>query len=163
MLMGPTAVKSLMFHTTKRGYRPYRDELGTFFSSSLVDGMIIGFHGRSGWYIDSVGVHALKEKVPSACGPANDSKRCNDKALSLLDYPSWSGKPVNSTKEIAEEVGIYFTSTTTEGKVVGFHGRSGLYLDAVGVEKKPTTKNPCSPSISSDSYIALTVELTIFT
>ncbi|RWW26949.1 hypothetical protein GW17_00008643, partial [Ensete ventricosum] len=104
MLMGPTAVKSLMFHTTKRGYRPYGDELGTFFSSSLVDGMIIGFHGRSGWYIDSVGVHALKEKVPSACGPANDSKRCNDKALSLLDYPSWSGKPVNSTKEIAEEV-----------------------------------------------------------
>ncbi|RZS13642.1 hypothetical protein BHM03_00045254 [Ensete ventricosum] len=63
MLMGPTAVKSLMFHTTKRGYRPYGDELGTFFSSSLVDGMIIGFHGRSGWYIDSVGVHALKEKV----------------------------------------------------------------------------------------------------
>ncbi|CAL9123849.1 unnamed protein product [Musa acuminata var. zebrina] len=27
--------------------------------------MIIGFHGRSGWYIDSVSVHALKGKVPS--------------------------------------------------------------------------------------------------
>ncbi|XP_050938316.1 jacalin-related lectin 3 isoform X1 [Cucumis melo] len=32
-----------------------------------------------------------------------------------------------------EEVGSFFTSTTTEGKVVGFHGRSSLYLDAIGV------------------------------
>ncbi|KAK7276002.1 hypothetical protein RIF29_17132 [Crotalaria pallida] len=32
-----------------------------------------------------------------------------------------------------EEVGKYFTSTTTEGKVVGFHGRNSLYLDAIGV------------------------------
>lgn len=47
-----------------------------------------------------------------------------------------------------EETGIYFTSATTEGKVVGFHGRSGSYLDAIGVhmqhwlgEKKTTTKS----------------------
>lgn len=32
-----------------------------------------------------------------------------------------------------EEVGMFFTSTTTEGKVVGFHGKSSLYLDAIGV------------------------------
>ncbi|KAI5435160.1 jacalin-related lectin 3 isoform X1 [Lathyrus oleraceus] len=32
-----------------------------------------------------------------------------------------------------EEVGKFFTSTTTEGKVVGFHGRSSLYLDAIGI------------------------------
>ena len=32
-----------------------------------------------------------------------------------------------------EEIGTFFTSTTTEGKVVGFHGRSSLYLDAIGV------------------------------
>ncbi|KAL5713358.1 Jacalin-related lectin 3 [Ranunculus cassubicifolius] len=32
-----------------------------------------------------------------------------------------------------EEVGTFFTSTTTEGKVVGFHGKSSLYLDAIGV------------------------------
>lgn len=32
-----------------------------------------------------------------------------------------------------EEVGTFFTSTTTEGKVVGFHGRSSLYLDAIGI------------------------------
>lgn len=32
-----------------------------------------------------------------------------------------------------EEVGTFFTSTTTEGKVVGLHGRSSFYLDAIGV------------------------------
>ncbi|XP_057975800.1 jacalin-related lectin 3 [Malania oleifera] len=32
-----------------------------------------------------------------------------------------------------EEMGTFFTSTRTEGKVVGFHGRSSLYLDAIGV------------------------------
>lgn len=34
---------------------------------------------------------------------------------------------------IGEELGTYFTSITTEGKVVGFHGRCGMYLDAIGV------------------------------
>jgi hypothetical protein len=32
-----------------------------------------------------------------------------------------------------DEIGTYFTSATTKGKVVGFHGRSSLYLDAIGV------------------------------
>jgi hypothetical protein len=32
-----------------------------------------------------------------------------------------------------DEIGAYFTSATTVGKVVGFHGRSSLYLDAIGV------------------------------
>lgn len=32
-----------------------------------------------------------------------------------------------------DEIGTYFTSTTTEGKVVGLHGRCSFYLDAIGV------------------------------
>lgn len=32
-----------------------------------------------------------------------------------------------------EEKGTYFTSPKTDGKVVGFHGRSSMYLDAIGV------------------------------
>lgn len=32
-----------------------------------------------------------------------------------------------------EEIGAFFTSTITEGKVVGLHGRSSLYLDAIGI------------------------------
>ncbi|KAF6163054.1 hypothetical protein GIB67_001382 [Kingdonia uniflora] len=32
-----------------------------------------------------------------------------------------------------EEIGTFFTSAVTEEKVVGFHDRSSLYLDAIGV------------------------------
>jgi hypothetical protein len=31
----------------------------------LTDGRIVGFHGRAGWYIDSIGVHVLEGKVLS--------------------------------------------------------------------------------------------------
>lgn len=104
MVMGPTVVKSLMFHTTKRSYGPYGDEQGTFFSSSLGDGMIVGLHGRSGWYIDSIGVHVVEGKVTAACSPAHDTKRGTKLSKSWLDFPRWTGKQVDSTREIEEEV-----------------------------------------------------------
>ncbi|XP_074570068.1 jacalin-related lectin 3 isoform X2 [Curcuma longa] len=255
MIMGPTAVKSLKFHTTKRDYGPYGDEEGAFFSSLLVDGKVVGFHGRSGWFVDSIGVHVLEGKVASTLR--------NKVAMPLLDYSRWPSNQIDSSKGIeeevvygmikepastdpgpwggnggrpwddgvysgikqvyitrgdvinsiqieydrsgqsvwsvrhgssgeishrvkfdypnevlnclsgyyctnsyddsikvvksltfhstrgkygpfGEEVGTYFTSNLTQGKVVGFHGRSGLYLDAIGVhmqhwlgEKKP--------------------------
>ncbi|KAL5999504.1 hypothetical protein ACLOJK_037789 [Asimina triloba] len=73
LIMGPTAVKSLTFHTTKRKYGPFGDEQGTFFSTNLKEGMIVGFHGRCGWYIDSIGVHVLEGKVSVPTPPAPTS------------------------------------------------------------------------------------------
>ncbi|KAG6483298.1 jacalin-related lectin 3-like [Zingiber officinale] len=253
MIMGPTAVKSLTFHTTKRDYGPYGDEEGTFFSSLLVDGKVAGFHGRSGWFVDSIGVHVLEGKVASTLrnkaampwssnqidssqgieeeviygmikepastdpGPwgGNGGRPWDDGVYSGIkqvyitrgdvinsiqieydrsgqsvwsvrhgssgeishrvkfDYPnevlnclsgyyctnSYDGSikvvkslTFHSTRgkygPFGEEVGTYFTTNATEGKVVGFHGRSGLYLDAIGVhmqhwlgEKKPASKS----------------------
>ena len=63
MLMGPTVIKSLTFHTTKTVHGPYGDEYGTFFSSCLTEGRVVGFHGREGWYLDGIGVHILEGKV----------------------------------------------------------------------------------------------------
>ncbi|KAG9459248.1 hypothetical protein H6P81_003756 [Aristolochia fimbriata] len=234
LLMGPTAVKSLTFHTTKRKYGPYGEEQGIFFSSSKCEGMVVGFHGRKGWYVDSIGVHVLegklslpqppppapvswadatlaeishgvvKEPVPSGPGPWGGSggrpwddgvyngvrqiflTRSSEGITSIqIEYDkigqfvkssmhgSGSGEAthrirfeypneilncvcgyygavdrVDSHKVIksltfytsrgkygpfGEEIGTFFTSTTTQGKVVGFHGRCGLYLDAIGV------------------------------
>ncbi|XP_062222919.1 jacalin-related lectin 3-like isoform X3 [Phragmites australis] len=65
MIMGPTVIKSITFHTTKKSHGPFGDEHGTFFSSCLTDGRIVGFHGRAGWYVDSIGVHVLEGKVLS--------------------------------------------------------------------------------------------------
>ncbi|KAL9316582.1 hypothetical protein ACSQ67_017583 [Phaseolus vulgaris] len=44
-----------------------------------------------------------------------------------------------------EEAGKFFTSTTTEGKVVGFHGSSSLYLDAIGVHMQHWLGNQKTP------------------
>ncbi|XP_057766040.1 jacalin-related lectin 3 [Salvia miltiorrhiza] len=48
-----------------------------------------------------------------------------------------------------EESGTYFASGTTEGKVVGFHGRSSTYLDAIGVHMQHWLGNRKSSKPSS--------------
>ncbi|RWR73845.1 jacalin-related lectin 3 isoform X1 [Cinnamomum micranthum f. kanehirae] len=64
--IAPTVIKSLTFHTTKRKYGPFGEEKGIFFSSSNIKaGMIVGFHGSNGMYLNSIGVHVLEEKFPS--------------------------------------------------------------------------------------------------
>lgn len=87
MIMGPTVVKSITFHTTKKIHGPFGDEHGTFFSSCLTDGRIVGFHGRAGWYIDSIGVHVLEGKVlPQRTEPgglADGSPSAQSDALAL--------------------------------------------------------------------------------
>ncbi|XP_065880962.1 jacalin-related lectin 3-like isoform X2 [Euphorbia lathyris] len=227
ILRGPTVIKSLTFHTNKRKYGPFGDEQGISFSSNI--GIILGFHGRNGWFIDSIGVHAVVDsrtpcetsnkinevipapgrvKEPLACswssGPwgGDGGKAWDDgifygikkiflaKGESIIyciqieydrngqsvwsarhgggsegtshmikfDYPdeiltsvngyhgSFTGDDCNSVIRsltfitnkgkygpFGEEFGIFFTSSKAQGKVVGFHGRSGCYLNGIGV------------------------------
>lgn len=58
----PTAVKSLNFHTNRRRYGPFGDERGTYFSTPLTGCKVLGFQGRSGWYLDAIGVHLVMER-----------------------------------------------------------------------------------------------------
>ncbi|KAK9280267.1 hypothetical protein L1049_013955 [Liquidambar formosana] len=60
------------------------------------------------------------------------------KVIKSLTFYSSRGK----YGPFGEEIGTFFTSTTTEGKVVGFHGRSSLYLDAIRVHKQHWLGNP---------------------
>ncbi|KAI3959091.1 hypothetical protein MKX01_023767 [Papaver californicum] len=251
MYMGPTVIKSITFHTTTRTHGPYGDEQGTPFSSNLKQGKIVGFHGRKGYFVDSIGVHVNegnfwipkrsgacrppelpvaemdnpqwsnklvlakrghKEeatygvvKEPAPCGPGpwggdggrpwDDGVFTGIKQIFLtkgeaicsiqIEYDRngqsvWStrhgGSGGDTTNRIkfdyphevitcisgyygyigkderpnvirsltfftsrgkygpyGEEIGTFFTSTITEGKVVGLHGRSSLYLDAIGI------------------------------
>ncbi|KAK8551816.1 hypothetical protein V6N13_120253 [Hibiscus sabdariffa] len=52
---GPILVRSLTFHSNRKTYGPFGIEEGTSFS--MTKGKIVGFHGRSGWYLDAIGVH----------------------------------------------------------------------------------------------------------
>lgn len=57
----PLAVRSLTFHTNSGKYGPYGQEQGTFFSTPTSGRKIMGFHGRSGWYLDAIGVQLIVE------------------------------------------------------------------------------------------------------
>ncbi|PIN21691.1 hypothetical protein CDL12_05607 [Handroanthus impetiginosus] len=54
---GPKVIHSLTFHTTRRKYGPFGEELGTYFASGTTEGKVVGFHGRSSMYLDAIGVH----------------------------------------------------------------------------------------------------------
>ncbi|KAI3832047.1 hypothetical protein MKW92_050146 [Papaver armeniacum] len=50
-------IKSLTFYTSRGKYGPYGAEAGTFFSSTMTQGKVVGFHGRCSSYLDAIGVH----------------------------------------------------------------------------------------------------------
>ncbi|KAK3220555.1 hypothetical protein Dsin_014525 [Dipteronia sinensis] len=52
-------VRSISFYTNKGKYGPFGTEIGTFFNSPacINNAKVVGFHGRSGEYLDAIGVH----------------------------------------------------------------------------------------------------------
>lgn len=231
ILRGPTIVKSLTFHTTKRSYGPFGDQQGFSFSSGT-NGNIVGFHGRKGYFVNCIGVHVL-EGQPSLHHPPPDPFNMSTLHTSEVvwgmpreaaahEEGPWGGqggmpwddgvykgvKKILLTRGEAiwsiqieydrnghsmwsaqhgtvneactyvikfeypyevltmisgyydyiygdrqkrvlrsltfqtnrakygpygKEIGTYFSSAKMEGRVVGFHGRSGHFLDAIGV------------------------------
>ena len=70
--------------------------------------------------------HEVLTCISGYYGPIGNE---HSKVINSLTFYTSRGK----YGPFGEEIGTFFTSTTTEGKVVGFHGRSSLYLDAIGV------------------------------
>ncbi|XP_006853911.2 jacalin-related lectin 19 [Amborella trichopoda] len=52
---GTPVIRSLKFATNRKTYGPYGVEEGTPFSFPMDGGHIVGFKGRSGWYLDAIG------------------------------------------------------------------------------------------------------------
>ncbi|KAL4285382.1 hypothetical protein GQ457_16G013480 [Hibiscus cannabinus] len=50
-------VRSLTIYTSRGKYGPFGEEKGTFFTSTVTEGKVVGFHGRSSSYLDAIGVH----------------------------------------------------------------------------------------------------------
>lgn len=90
MYMGPAVIRSLTFHTTKRSYGPFGDEYGTYFTTKLREGKVVGIHGRSGLFLDSLGVHAIEGKVivPVATSPSMEIIS-REPSISEIDNPQW--------------------------------------------------------------------------
>ena len=55
---GLLVVGSLTITSNKQQFGPYGTrQNGEYFSTSSTDGKIVGFFGRSGWYLDSIGAY----------------------------------------------------------------------------------------------------------
>lgn len=54
---GQDTLRQIAFYTNKGKYGPYGSEIGTYFSSSTARGKIVGFHGKSGLFLNAIGVH----------------------------------------------------------------------------------------------------------
>ncbi|XP_058192576.1 jacalin-related lectin 19 [Rhododendron vialii] len=57
---GSPVIRSITFKSNRRTFGPYGVEEGTPFSFSADGAQIMGFKGRSGWYLDAVGFHLSK-------------------------------------------------------------------------------------------------------
>nr|KAJ0226069.1 hypothetical protein LSAT_V11C100007970 [Lactuca sativa] len=61
---GSTVVMSLCFRTNQIRYGPYgNSDKGIPFSYDGKDGMIVGFYGRAGKYIDSIGIYVIPKSL----------------------------------------------------------------------------------------------------
>lgn len=112
MIMGPNIIKSLTFHTTKTKYGPFGDELGSPFSSNTKEGVIVGFHGRAGLFIDAIGVHMMEGKArppthPPPNKPLDQTQTQVTHKVDEAQNPLWhSYKPVPPMGGILEEVAL---------------------------------------------------------
>uniref|UniRef100_A0A9I9CHW1 Jacalin-type lectin domain-containing protein n=1 Tax=Cucumis melo TaxID=3656 RepID=A0A9I9CHW1_CUCME len=50
-------IRSLTFQTNRKTYGPFGKEEGVKFSFPIMGAKIVGFHGRSGWYLDAIGLY----------------------------------------------------------------------------------------------------------
>ena len=105
MYMGPTVIKSLTFHTTRRVYGPFGEEHGTYFTTKLKEGKVVGIHGRNGLFLDAIGVHVMEGKVvaPVATSPSM-AIIPREPSISDIDRAQWPGRVVLDKSAPIEEV-----------------------------------------------------------
>ena len=61
----PVIIRSLTFQSNSSKYGPFGTEDGTPFSLPVSSGKIIGFHGRSGSYLNSIGFYLKQVHFPN--------------------------------------------------------------------------------------------------
>lgn len=91
---GVVMVKSLTFFSNRKTFGPYGVEQGTYFSFPGTGRKIVGFHGRSGWLLDAIGIYfePLERKVPSKSIHALESSNTLNPEKDWLKYSVIQGR-----------------------------------------------------------------------
>ncbi|KAK3414055.1 hypothetical protein EUGRSUZ_I02558 [Eucalyptus grandis] len=114
-------INSLTFHSNKRAHGPIGEEKGKFFSFPQVNGKIIGFHGRCGSFLDSIGAHFGPVSHPypfEMVGPfGNGKNRWDDgKHADVRQIVVVSGSAIESVSFTYEEGPPFRHGRTHGGK-----------------------------------------------
>ncbi|KAF8010112.1 hypothetical protein BT93_J0924 [Corymbia citriodora subsp. variegata] len=114
-------IQSLTFHSNRRTYGPFGNEIGEFFSFPPVAGKIIGFFGRCGSCLNSIGAHILPVsraypfEVVGPFGNSNYEDRWDDgKHTDVRQIDVVSGSAIESIT-ITYEQGRSFAHGTSGG------------------------------------------------
>ncbi|XP_059654749.1 jacalin-related lectin 3-like [Cornus florida] len=158
-------VNSLTFQSNKKQYGPYGKEGGTRFESRLAEGKIVGFFGRKGDVLDSIGVYItpFKTTVPSV-GPFGTSggQQWDDGTYStvreLIIHSGWVidsiqfvydnvGKPVSGTKHGSDGGQLSTVKLDSDEFLLSFWGYYGqvdkvVVIRSLGFQSNKRTYGP---------------------
>lgn len=96
MYMGPNVIKSLTFHTNRGKHGPFGEEQGPSFTHKIDEGKVVGFLGREGLFLDSIGVHVVECKISSLkpSSPYNAIVPHNNSGVTQIENSPWANKLV---------------------------------------------------------------------
>ncbi|KAL6537496.1 Jacalin-related lectin 19 [Orobanche minor] len=80
-------IRSLTFRSNRRMFGPYGVEEGTPFFFPMKGGQIIGFKGKCGWYLGSIGFHISRTKAPKVMGKVQQKIRRVTSSVYFLAPP----------------------------------------------------------------------------
>lgn len=105
MYMGPSIIRSLTFYTNKRVYGPFGDEQGTYFTTKVKEGKVVGIHGRKGLFLDALGVHVIEGKVivPVSTSPSMEIIPA-EPSITQIHSAQWPTKRAPAKSSPIEEV-----------------------------------------------------------
>lgn len=106
MYMGPNVIKSLTFHTNRGKHGPFGEEQGPSFAHKIDEGKVVGFLGREGLFLDSIGVHVMECKISSLkpSSPYNAIVPHNNSGVTQIENSPWANKLVLAANGHGEEV-----------------------------------------------------------
>ncbi|XP_077228321.1 jacalin-related lectin 19-like [Tasmannia lanceolata] len=85
---GTPVIRSLIFKSNRRTFGPFGVEEGTPFTFPMDGGLIVGFKGRSGWYLDAIGFRLSRLQGPvTICEMMQERlKKLGSRASKSLGY-----------------------------------------------------------------------------
>ncbi|KAH7850537.1 hypothetical protein Vadar_034572 [Vaccinium darrowii] len=82
---GQSVISSLSFHTNLNKYGPFGSKSGKSISIPIEGGVIFGFHGRAGRYLNAIGIYVAPKMTISWQIGGQDSAPTHLKALSSMN------------------------------------------------------------------------------